>query len=453
VTEAIVLALYAPLIVAGVVLVWRRPVLALYAFVVGLAFHNLVMAELWELGVRGGWLDVVAAWKEVLLATALLSVVVHHGGLPFRGHTIDYLALAYAATVALYFLLPQGWLDGDATARGELLAARHHFVPVAAYFLGRGLELGEEELRRVAVTIVGTGAALAVIGLLDAYLVPLDWWRESGAPGWYAEQLGHRYQGLSGLPENFVYNPGEEQPVRRLVATFLSPLAASYLFVVALLAATARLRGAWLLAAVALLGAALLATASRSSIAALAGGFVVLAVALRRWWPVAAAAVVVLVGVAAVKAYPTIGPETSFTPQELRFQREQARRVGDTSHDPLSAGESSIASHWRNLKDGVETVARHPQGYGVGNSGATASRTGVELKAGESTYTELGVDIGLLGVALFIAWSLALLYRLIGRAPWLAAAFAAVLAIGIQTDVIGVPWVAYVLWTLAGARS
>jgi hypothetical protein len=453
VTEAVVLALYAPLIAVGAVLVWRRPVRAIYAFVVGLAVHNIAMAELWELGVRGGWLDVVAAWKEVLLASALCSIVVRERGIPFRATGVDYLALAYGAFVLVYLILPQGWLDGDATAKGELLATRHHLVPVAAYFLGRGLELGEAELRRIVGVIVGTAAALAVVGLVDIYAVPLDWWRDSGAPGWYREQLGHRYMGLSGLPENFVYNPGGEEPLRRLVSTFMSPLATSYVLVAGLLFAAWRLRGRWLVASVALLGAALLYTHSRSSLVALAGALVILTIALRRLWPLVAAAAVVVAAAAFFAAYSDIAPETSFTPQELRFQRAQAERAPDASHDPFSADESSISSHWRNLRDGVETVARHPQGYGLGNSGATASRTGVKLKAGESTYTELGVDVGLVGALLFVAWSLALLVRLIARAPWLAAAFAAVLAIGIQTDVIGVHWVAYVLWALAGTRS
>jgi hypothetical protein len=83
----------------------------------------------------------------------------------------------------------------------------------------------------------------------------------------------------------------------------------------------------------------------------------------------------------------------------------------------------------------------------------TAFRTNTPLKAGESTYTELGVEAGLVGALLFIAWNLALLWRLLGREPWLAAALAAVLALGLQTDVIGVHWLAYVLWALAGAAA
>jgi hypothetical protein len=53
----------------------RRPVWALHVLVVGLALHNIVMAELWDAGVRGTALDVVSAWKEVLLAVALVLAV------------------------------------------------------------------------------------------------------------------------------------------------------------------------------------------------------------------------------------------------------------------------------------------------------------------------------------------------------------------------------------------
>jgi hypothetical protein len=74
------------------------------------------------------------------------------------------------------------------------------------------------------------------------------------------------------------------------------------------------------------------------------------------------------------------------------------------------------------------------------------------IKAGESTYTELGVDAGLVGGLLFVVWSLVVLVRLSRTTAWLTAAFVAMLALGLQTDIIGVPWVVYVLWPLAGWR-
>jgi hypothetical protein len=95
-------------------------------------------------------------------------------------------------------------------------------------------------------------------------------------------------------------------------------------------------------------------------------------------------------------------------------------------------------------------VLDHPHGYGLGNAGTVAKRTGVAIRAGESTYTELGVDVGLLGAAAFALWSLVLLAALLRREAWLGAAFAAVLLLGLQTDVIGVHWLAIGVWAAAG---
>jgi hypothetical protein len=36
------------------------------------------------------------------------------------------------------------------------------------------------------------------------------------------------------------------------------------------------------------------------------------------------------------------------------------------------------------------------------------------------------------------------------REAWLAAAFATVLVIGLQTDVIGIHWIAFTVWVAAG---
>lgn len=431
----------------------RLPRFAFFAFVVALPFHNLAMAGLWDLGVRDLALDAVSAWKEVLLALALGAVVWRRRGIPFKSTSTDWLALVYTAFVLLYAVIPQDWLGGDATARGVFYGLRHDLTPVAAYFLGRGVTLGRDDRRRLGWALLGAAGVVAAWGLVDIYAVSLQTWRDSGVAGWFGEQLGLDYsQGLSGLPENWVYNTGDERPLRRLVATFLSPLATGYLLVVAILLAATWQRSRWLSALTGLLAIGLLFTYSRTSIAALAVGLVVLAYALRSWWPVAAAAVFLAAAFFFVRAYPDLAPETRYTPAELQIQREGGQ-VERTSGDPFDPGESSFESHLDNLRDGIETVVTHPQGYGLGNAGVTAKRTETEIKAGESTYTELGVELGLLGMLAFIAWSLALLRVTLRRAPWLGASFAAVLVLGIQTDVIGVHWLAFVLWTLAGERA
>jgi hypothetical protein len=203
--------------------------------------------------------------------------------------------------------------------------------------------------------------------------------------------------------------------------------------------------------AVAVLFAGLLWTHARSSFLALAIGLVAIALVRRtsRLRLLVGAAVVLVAGAVLIKVYPHIGPETRFTPVELKEQRQHAHATGGSAGRGLS--DASTASHWRSLKAGVRTVVHHPQGFGAGNAGSTAARTGVTIEAGESTYTELGVDAGLAGALLFIAWSLALLRVVLPCIAWVGASLVAAFALALQTDVLGVPWLAYVLWLLAGA--
>src|SRR5262249_62411323 len=100
--SGLALALYGLLIVTGALLVWRRPVAALYAWLVGLAAHNAVMAALYGAGVRGGALTALQAWKEILLAVALARVAVdavRARRLAFTIRTVDVLALAFTVAV------------------------------------------------------------------------------------------------------------------------------------------------------------------------------------------------------------------------------------------------------------------------------------------------------------------------------------------------------------------
>jgi hypothetical protein len=445
---AAALVVYAVALAAGGLAVWRRPFYAVYAFAVGLALHNAAMAGLFALGVEGTPLTLIAAWKELLLAVALARVARNAWGgrrLPFRPSLVDALALAFAALVLVYAVLPQSALGGEADATTILYALRHDLACVAAYFLGRSIEL--PPLRRLVLV---TAAVVAVLGVVEVYAVPIDRWEDADVPAYFHEQLGFEHHGPRGLPENFVFNMGESNLLRRAVSTFLTPLGTAYLIVVALCFWAVRPRSGWPLAAIAAVG--LLFTFTRAALLVLAGAFLVLALVQRRWWPVAAAVVMLAVAVVWTQVYPSIAPETTWSQADLLYQRERAKKLGGLDGETVSLDEPSIRSHLRALRDGAETVLEHPQGYGLGNAGATALRRDVSLKAGESTYTELGVETGLLGALAFIAWNALLLWSLVrARAAGTAAAFAAVLALGVQTDVLGTPWLAFVVWLLAGA--
>ncbi|HLY95458.1 MAG TPA: O-antigen ligase family protein [Gaiellaceae bacterium] len=446
------LAVYALLLAVAAAAVWRRPLVALYLFVVGLALHNAAMAALYAAGVRGSTLTAITAWKEILLAVALARVIrdaVRERRLPFRPGIVDALALAFAFLACVYALIPQSALGGLADRHAVALGLRHDVLPVGAFFLGRALVVGRDDVRRIAWTLLGTAAFVATLGIVDVYAVPIGWWRTNGVVDYFHKHLGYHYNGTGGLPENFIYNVGGDKPfLRRLVSTFLSPLASGYLMVVALLLAPRR-RIAIPLAVVAFAG--LLFTFSRSSLVALAGGLVVLGVLRRRTPELAAAVVVIAIAVGWAHVFPKIAPTGRFTKADLTFQHQHAGN-STASFSATSSSEPSLHEHWLALKDGIRTMIHHPQGYGLGNVGQTASRTGTPLKAGESNYTELGVELGVLGALLWAAWGLAVLWGLVrARAATMTAAFAAILALAVQTDVIGDPWVAYVVWGLAGA--
>jgi len=460
---AAALAVYGVLLAAAVAAVLRRPVVALYLFILGLPLHNIVMSLLYGGGVRGHALDAIQAWKEILLATAALAVAARAArahALPFRPNWLYGLALAYGAIVVLYALTPQSALDGHAGTRAILYGLRHDLVPVAAYLLGRAVV---PEIRRVGTIVVAAAAAVAAWGLIEVYAVPIEWWRHSGAVGYFHQELGYDYHGPAGLPENFAFNSSDGL-FRRLVSTFVSPLATAYMLLVALLLLAVNRRRPRAAAALGVvLAAGLLWTFSRSTIVALAGALVVLAIALRRWWPVGAAVVVAAGGLAFASVFHDIAPRTHWYASDLPYQEAQAKAKGPLPKSSglkgtATLGEPSIRSHWESLKAGIHTVTHHPQGFGLGNAGTTAQRFGVKLETGESNYTELGAEAGIAGALAFIAWSLALFWTLLRKA-WqcdraaaaVAAALAAVLALGIQTDAIGVPWLAYCLFWLAGA--
>lgn len=427
----------------------RLPLLGLLVLAAGLLLHNLVMVVLYGAGVEGGALDAVAAWKDaVLLAAVVAGLLLARGRLELR--VVDWLALAYGALVLLYWLLPQDWLgNGEATARGELLAVRHHLLPLGGYLLGRVI-LEPAAARRLLRPLLAAGAVtLAVWGLIDVYGVPLSFWRDSAVPDWFRDQLAIGYECFGGLPENWILNTGDEtSPLRRLVSFFWSPLATAYTLVVVLLGLVARRPSRLGLAAAVPIGAGLLWTHTRAAFLALALGLVVLALVRRRRGYLVAAAATVAAALIFIQVFPSVAPVTRYTSQELACLRDNAAREGTTG-DPLSSDDASTRSHLRNLRDGVAEVFRHPWGYGVGNTGVTAKRTGANIKAGESTYTELGVDLGLVGALAFLGWLGALLTAT-RREPWAVASLSALALLALQSDAIGIPWLAVVVFALGG---
>jgi O-antigen ligase/polysaccharide polymerase Wzy-like membrane protein len=459
----LVLALLAPVLAAGVFFVWRQPLVALYAFVVGLAVHNAVFMGLWLAGAHGWQLKLLQGWKEILLAAAFLSVVWHRR-LPRTLNALDLAAILFALVAVAYFFVP------GATLQARFYGLRNLLLPVVAYAAGRGIAIDAREWRRIGVVALATAFAVAALGMVENYALTLSDWRDWDAKGYFTRQLGFPpLHGPAGLPDNWALNLSSGV-FRRLISTYLSPLGTSYMLGVALLAVVAllpfvrgRARAALACGGVVVLAAFLLSF-SRAAAAGVVGGLILLSLARRTLLGGFAALVVLAASIGVAASFASIAPRTHFFPEDQAWLRQQARTHGVVPNgNPIqttsSFSDSSSREHLAELRRSFRTFVHHPAGRGLGRSGQIAERFGSgDSAAGESLYLTIAAETGVPGlVALltFAALALLTLFRSARRgsvpAAVLFAAQAAVFAIGVQTEIWGVPWIVYVLWLLTGA--
>ena len=450
--------------------------LALYAFIVGLILNNTVFLLLYAAGAHGWQLTAAQAWKEELLAVALLRLtrdtIVRHAW-PFRPMYADAAAALFALSVVVYALVPQHLLGGAAGPKAELYGLRHYLVAIGAYFVGRSVPLPRAEVQRVAFLTICAAAIAAAAGIAEEYTVSVAQWHRIGAGRFYTDQLEFpTLHGPGGLPENFVFNSAEGLH-RRVVSFFLSPLASAYFFVVAIALAAAsafedRRRRAVLLGASTLAFVGLLFTFTRSALAALPLGLLLLAFTTRRRIVLVPLLATVAAAVSFAAVYPHVAPRTHFLAADLAYQRKHARVAGGLPkghalRTSTALSDPSVKSHLDELRAGGRSLSHHPLGYGLGNSGETAARFQVPSRAGESFYLELGADVGIVGLALWLFFTLATMWELLavarGRAATYVRGFAAgtlaaglaISLIAIISDVWGAPWLSYVLWWLTGS--
>ena len=160
----------------------------------------------------------------MLLLVALASVgfdALRKRRLPFRPLVVDALALAFAAIVVLYALIPQDALGGHATHKATAYALRHDLAGVGAYFLGRAVapRLGKRALARPRARRrrrrLGPRRRVRDPPRLVAPQRHRGLLHE-------AARLSRTARASRTCPENFVYNNGNEQELtRRLISTFL----------------------------------------------------------------------------------------------------------------------------------------------------------------------------------------------------------------------------------------
>jgi hypothetical protein len=401
------------LIAGGVViLVARAPAVGLLSLVALLPFQEATLAYLYRTGAPSGLVRALGGWKEAVVAGLVLAGI---KGFRESGRSLDaldMLALAYIAVATAYLVAPSLLVLDSAGARPSLsvrlLAWRADTLFVFAFLATRHALLGMAARRRFIKVALIAGAVVAGIGCFEA-LDTSSWNHFAvytlGQPRYQAGVLHTTYFPLG------MFNVEIKQTIAghvftRVGSVFFSPLTLGFYLVLVLgvgIAAASRGRTRLLHLAIALAAGALLATITRSAI--LSGAIVLLLAllpdnALRSRLERSRKvrfAIVALVGLIAL------------APVVI------ATGVSHRSSAALSGG-ADATDHVSSTTTGLQSLASHPLGLGIGTAPGVGNRFNVSGQlTPENAYLQVGDELGVPELVIFIAL-LFLVVRRLGRA-------------------------------------
>lgn len=429
------------------VLASRRPDRSLLALIILLPFQGLILSKAWALGAPASLVSHLGAWKETLALGVIVAGARSFIASGRRADTLDRVALAFIGTVALYALLgPQIAPGAPSGSNVRLLGFRELGGFVLLLLGARHAPLGPRFVERAGRVLLAVATVISAIAVFEA--INPDRWNQFVVqtiryPA-YQEAVLHASANLTSV---ITYGSIGGGKFVRVGSVFTNELTLAWFLVLPFALALERVvRRASRLALpiMLLLGAVLLLTQTRSAIVAAAiVAFLALARAAGRprHWRTQAA--LLLAGVALI-AIPAA------------FATGFADRAAATG----SQRDNSSAGHISGIYTGLDTVAAHPLGLGLGTAAGTGQRLARQkLVIPENGYLDIGVQLGLLGMAVFIALTVVLLRWLrraalrepdpLVTATWGAGVGLAVAALFLQ------PWldfsVTWSFWGIAGA--
>jgi hypothetical protein len=403
------------LAVACGVLAWfaRYPDRALRALVVVLPFQLLVTAALYAMGVGGPTVRMLGLWKEVAAAGIIVAAWQAATKAGRQIDALDRLCIGYVG-LGTVFLVAQPVLvsgfGGDVSLDDRFVSWRSTVLPVLLLLAARHLRISREQARRLVRTLVGLGGALGAVAVFE--LVASDTWNHFvvdtlGVNRFRLDVLDVPFAALAGRFDDIrVYGSVGSRQIVRMGGPMIGQLEFSFLLLVVFAVVVEHLvradRSRRAPAIGLLVAFALVLTQTRSSIL---GAVVVVALVVR---PRAGRMessqhrLAILATTLLLVALPFVlagGLADRFT-------------VGDTS---------SNQDHSQSLRRGLDAVGHDPLGRGLGMGALAGGSYTPGAIVPENQLLDIGVQLGVVGMALFAAVLAALVVRLgrvdDGRAP------------------------------------
>ncbi|MFZ2360652.1 MAG: O-antigen ligase family protein [Anaerolineae bacterium] len=383
--------------VAALAVTWRWPLVPLGLMLAFIPLYDGIVRYLTHvLELPGTWLQLLSLWKEGGLALLFGVVLIQHWTgrrrIVWRLYTFD-LWLAALLLLSLFYI-------AIAARPGiGLYGLRNYVVPLAFFILARLMVTSRRDLLRLLAFLLAIGAGVAVFGIYQARTLDFPAMIALG----YVDETGTvPYAFRTALRDGF--------PIPRAVSTTTGPnqfaVYLNFLILVCLFGIVHGRRRAQrvvLGGLAALYGVTLLLTLSR-------GGLLMLLVSLMAWaallvehhgvkrtWQELTQNRLLLAGLVALVVLGAAGVVASgFATRVVR---------GLTGRDP------SADAHQSSMAYSLEFMAHNPLGIGMGMVGERALQFAGEanVEHTESTFFQVGMEMGLFGMGLLLVALVSLL--------------------------------------------
>lgn len=426
----------------------RRPDRALLLMLAYVPLQQLLLALLLAAGAPLAIVKGLGLVKELVVASLVVAAV-QHGGRR-RVDVVDVLGLVYVGLVTLYllapFALPGVFIDLPFSVRD--IAWRADALMVVAFLAARRVPLPPRFLRTAGVVVTGVALLAGACALVE-FLSPGTWSSfliKTAHIRIYRALVFHDFRRPTDELTHILVGGRD---VVRIGSIALSPLALSWYLLVPLAFCLERVSGragrGIHLATAGAVGLTLVATLTRSS---LLGALVLTAITLhmgvKRLRP-GRVQLGIALALGAVLIAPLAGSST----------------IADRASSTFS-GDTSAAGHKSSSLAAVRDIAAKPLGRGLGTSPSVGQRFDVGARVtSENAYLQVGAELGVGTMVVFVLLVLALLRALRRRAaldPGGGTGASVLLAAGSGLALAGMflhVWLdlptALTFWSLAGA--
>lgn len=351
-------------------------------------------------GTAIGPLLVWKSWKEILIALLVPVVVwlcIRRPAIAraMWGRWYNKLVAAYAVLTGVYTIFSAA--SSQAAIAGLLMNLRFFALFVLAQvILASGAPWLEIFKKRLTIWVVATGVILAAMAVLQVTVLPKDF---LGGFGYNKDTTISPYLLVDENPDTLRAFATMRGP-NTLASYLLLPLAVALLL-------WAQHRTWWAAGSAGLMVAALFLTHSRSGWLGAAAMVATLAFTtlprdkLRLWLKFGTLPALLLAAV-------IIWLATTIPVLRLAIFHSG----GNNPEESLFEG--STGEHWQATWRGIQDIAAHPWGEGVGMAGPASFYNPSGAHIPENYFVQIGQEVGLLGLALF-----GTICVLVGRALWL----------------------------------